>query len=210
MAEVKVAPKIPELDLEAERLAQATRLAELFASELGMSRGEYIASLPAFLPQPDAYKGRFDIPLIVPVYPKLGLDKILRIAGIKPYHNASEITDWQDRSHGFITPQVPYTTWVDDGSGSLGKTVGAVRNHLAADERGGAVFDGLALYLKNPGILKKRFLDLPGSHVAYISAPSLSLWLGKPSLRSGWVINAGSHFGSVRAGREINTQPSTS
>lgn len=208
--EVKVESKTPELDIETEWSKQAALLAELFASELDMSRDEYTESLPRFYPQPEAYKGKLDSPLIVPVHPELGIDRTVRIAGITPYYDADGTKDWKDRRHGFTTPQVSYTTWVDDGSRSLGMSVDAVRKNLAIDERGGTVFDGLALYLKNPDILKQYYLDLPGSQTGSDDAPDLRLWYGKPLLDVYWTDGAFPDFGSVRAGREINTQLLTS
>src|SRR5258708_2747864 len=46
---------------------QADKLAYLFARDLGQSRQQYIDVLPRFSNQPEAYKGRPDIPTLVQV-----------------------------------------------------------------------------------------------------------------------------------------------
>lgn len=88
-------------------------------------------------------------------------------------------------------------------------SVDAVRGDLGADERGGNIFDGIALYLKDPTLLEHHGFDLPGSDLPgqIISdyAPSLYSWHGKPKLYCRRTDGAWSHFGSVRAGRQINT-----
>ncbi len=201
----------PVIDLKTEWAKQAEQLAYLFARHLGMSREEYAATLPHFLPQPEAYRGRFDIPLIVSVHPKLGIGRIARIAGITQYFDVADRTkDWKDRPNGFATPRVPYTTWVDNGRRSLGVSVDAVRGDLGADERGGNIFDGIALYLKDPTLLERHNLDLPGSQVdpnyVHDYAPSLYLMNGKPKLYCRRTDDAAWRFGSVLAGKQINTK----
>lgn len=205
-----------ELDLEAEWEEQSARLAERYAPELSKVTGKHISQeeyrkryCPAILPQPDGYKELgLNNPLLVPVHPELGIDRTARIAGIIPYYDADATRDWKDRRHGFTTPQVSYTTWVDYGSRSLNMSVDDVRRGLAADARGGNVHDGIASYLKNPDILKQHFLDLPGSQVGSVLAPYLRVWFGRPELRLHvyWAGLASPGFGSVRAGRQINTQ----
>lgn len=52
-------------DLDKEWAEQADRLAYLFSKKLGKSRQQYIDRLPQLTPQPEAYAGRFDIPILV-------------------------------------------------------------------------------------------------------------------------------------------------
>lgn len=194
-----------QLNLNREWERQASRLADLFASELGQSRDEYVEGLPRFSPQPEGYKGRFDTPVIVQTSTsKLTLARMLEIAGIVNYLKLENVQDW--REDKFRTPNAPYITWLHDGSRNLNRSVKGVRAKLADDERGGTVFDGIALLQQDPQILKRRYLDLPGSQYGFDCAPRLGLWDGRPGLRCRFVDRAGDGWGSVVAGRNIVTR----
>lgn len=158
-------PEISE-ELKAEWIRQATRLAGLFAKELGMSEEEYMATLPPFYPQPEAYKRRLDIPLIVqPATAQLPLERILQIIGIVNNNNSTDLTiikDWLDDPKHYRTPKGPYTTWA--GIGRADESAEDARDYFESDERGGTVYDGIALYLKDPTIVESgQKLILPGS-----------------------------------------------
>ncbi len=192
-----------ETDPNKEWRRQAENLASLFAEPLDMSRGEYVEKLPQFPDKPQEYEGILDIPVIVqPPQLGLSLSRILDIAGINYDSQAiSGFEDWE-RS-GFKTPRRPYTTWLDDGSRFLGKTVEVARDGLASFERGGTHADGIGLYLKDPNILKAHYLDFPGSQFGSGSAPFLVLDGDEPWLLRYWVGSPDRRFGSVVAGREI-------
>lgn len=149
------------VDLEVEWYKQAQRMADLFAKELKQSKDEYVEKLPRFSPQPETFKGRFDTPVVAET--RIALPRMLDIVGINPSFgfDTTLLKDWQEDM--FRTPTSPYTTWLDDGRRNMKKAVETVRKNLVADERGGSVYDGVALYLKNPDILKHHFLDFPGS-----------------------------------------------
>lgn len=213
---------LPELDLDTEWNTQAAKLAELFARVLGMSKDEYRESLPRFFPQPKAYKGRFDTPLIVPVHPELGIEKTAHIAGIKTDYNNYKIGDWGYGQEKFTTPQMPYTTWVDDGQKSLGKSFQDIRRMLAPSvARGGNIYDGIALYLKNPAILNDYTLFLPGSYIDTTdrdvpypisqvdidsNVPYLANFMSKTRLTYTGTYYEHRYIGSLVAGREIRTK----
>lgn len=197
----------PKTSLEAEWVKQANRLADLFAAELGFSKEEYMDKLPKFRSQPESYQGRFNIPLLVqtPVG-KLILPRMCEIAGVISYLDSKKVKDWQKDPNKFKTPVTPYVTWLHDGSMNLGRKIMDVRIGLAADERGGTVYDGLALFVQNPDILKHHYLDLPGSEVSSDYAPCLNFWYGRPELDGDWVDGADPDCGSVVAGRNIVTR----
>ncbi len=188
---------------------QADTLAYLFAKPLGVSRDQYIDGLPQFALQPETYKGRFDIPTLVPTpVPEKGLTarKMFELAGIKPYYDVDGMTkDWEKHPSGFVTPKAPYSTWLHDGTPNLNRKPEDVRSELPADARGGTLLDGLGLYLKDPKILEDHSLDLPGSQVGSGSAPFLYLWYGGPELLHAWVDDPDPGFGSVVGGNEIET-----
>ncbi len=173
------APTATDLDRIWE--VDANTLADLYAEPLGMERQEYMDGLPHFFAQPEGYRGRFDIPVIVQTAdPERGLTiaRMHDIVGIRADNWGPDLTrDWERDPSGFVTPRT-YATWVSDGSATLGLTPAEVRASLAPDERAGTIFDGLGLYVKDRGILDRRFLLLPGSQVGDVDhdhAPSLRL-----------------------------------
>ena len=189
----------PEISLEEEWNRQSQNLAALFVKELGLTNEQYIASLPKFELQPKEYKGRLDIPVIVET--RVPLEKMLKLVGINKYFNVGLIKEWEKDK--FETPKTPYTTWLNDSSINLNKSVDTVRKGLKSDERGGTVFDGIALYLRDPKILEHHFLDLPGSQVVSGRAPYLNRWNEQPRLNHFWTAHASPNGGSVVAGRKI-------
>ena len=194
--------KPEKINLETEWNRQAQNAARLFAKELGFKTpGEYIATLPKFEPQPKEWKGRFDIPVIVEI--RVPLKRMLELSGIATYFNIDSIKDWEKSK--FQAPEKPYTTYLNDGNINLNKSVDQVRKSLRIDERGGNIFDGIALYLKDPKILEHHFLDLPGSQVGSGNAPDLNRWLGRPELGRRFVDFANPRDGSVVAGSAIRT-----
>jgi len=185
-------------DVEKEWQIQAEKYIGLgFHKELGMSEAEYKSSLPQFESQPEAYIGRFDIPLLVET--RIPAERQAELAGISVYYSYSR--DWEGDPEGYKTPTVPYTTWVQDGTKNLNKSVGKVRDNLVVDERGGTEFDGIALYIKDPEILEDHALDLPGTSVGSVLVAYLSRWDGEPKLRDHLVGGAGPDLGSVSCGR---------
>lgn len=166
----KASEKVIVLDQEWNR--QAQNLARLFAKELEFKTPEeYIATLPTFEPQPEEYKGRLDIPVIVETRVPLG--RMLELAGLVNYYvNVDIVTDWGEGN--FATPSTPYASWINNRTSDLGNSVKAVRTSLKDDERGANIYDGIAIYLRDPKILDiPAFLALPGSQVQPGSAPFL-------------------------------------
>lgn len=198
-----------QLDLEAVWLRQVGILADLFAGQLGQSKDQYMDSLPKFGPSPIDYEVKFGPPVIVQVpQGKLTFAKMLEIQVVTNYlPNLKDLKDWQKDPQKFKTPNRPYVTYLHDGSRNLNRSPRDVRLSLISDERGGTVFDGLALLAQNPGILKHHYLDLPGSQYGSGGVPCLVGWGGGPGLDGcDWVGFAGPGFGSVVAGRNVVTK----
>lgn len=187
----------PEIALQLEWNMQSQKLANLFAQELGLTKEEYIATLPKFEPQPERFKGRFDIPVIVET--RLPLKEMLEKAGIVVYFDTNGVKDWDKKR--FETPKTSYTAWLQDGRRNLNKSVEDIRRNLKSDERGGIPYDGISLYLRDPNILEHHLLDFPGSRVDSVRAPYLVRWGGQPGLSHSFVGRAAPNGGSVVAGK---------
>lgn len=203
--------KKEKIDLSQEWNRQAQNLASLFALELKFKTfKDYIATLPKFEPQPEEYGGRLDIPLIVET--RVPLERMLKLAGVDADSSVDSIACWKEEDQ-FKTPNnSPYTTWVNDGTPNLWKSVKKVRQSLRDDERGANIYDGIALYVKDPKILDNHGLVLPGfSRVDSNGVPVLQYSNGKLGLGSIWIDSGvGVLLGSVVAGRKINVLALTS
>src|SRR3989344_7181890 len=166
---------MPTLELEVEWLKQANVLAELFARILGKSGDEYRDSLPRFVPQPESYRGRLNTQVIVQV-PQRRLTLRRMLAAQEVAASRSDIKGlrhWHKDPQVFRTPDTPYTTYLDDGSRNLNRTLREVRASLKSDERGGTPFDGLALLVQNPDILRRHNLALSGFQLGPGKVPAL-------------------------------------
>lgn len=192
------AANIIELDLECER--QAERYLELgFHIKLGLSREDYLASLPRFKPQPEIFRGRFDVPVLVET--RIAPSRQAKLAGLAYYLGGLNVRDWESDPSGYKTPVSPYTTWMQDGNKKFGKSVGNVRQTLEGDERGATVYDGVALWIKDPTVLDNHGITLPGTSVESALVPYLDRWRGKSEVYYGLVGLARSGFGSASCGR---------
>lgn len=198
----------PRVD-EREWVRLQEELAYLFAKSLRMPRWQYVDNLPIYTPQPVEYRDRFDtLVLIQPPQPEKGLPfkKILDILGLSCDPEVLKMEDWQGDRGKFRTPAIAYATWLEDGSRNVNVKPAVVRENLSADERGGTGFDGVFLYVADRGVLRRHYLDLPGSQVGAGNAPCLGLWGDGPEFNYGWVGYAGPSYGSVVAGRKIVTK----
>lgn len=193
-----------DLDLQAEWQRQANRYVEFkYHTELGMTPEEYLETLPKFAVQPEAFKGRFDTPLLVET--RIGIYRQYELAGFRDMLKGFvlDVQNWPNDPKNYKTPENPYTAWVNDPAINRNRKVTDVRETLAEDERGGTRFDGIALYIANPKKLEEIFIDLPGDLVGSDGAPGLSISQGKPILYCYWLGIAESGWGSLTCGREI-------
>lgn len=191
-----------EPDLDAEWQRQTQRYIKIgFHTELGLSAEEYLASLPKFEPQPEAFAGRFDMPVLVET--RIAPQCQAELGGLNYYLKGLNVHDWKDDPKGYKTPDAPYATWMQDGKKNLNINVHDVRNNLAADERGATEYDGIALWITNPSVLNDHSIDLPGTQVGSGYAPYLRQWNGRPWVSDRYVDGANSRFGSASCGRVV-------
>lgn len=127
--------------------------------------------------------------------------RLCELAGLSYWIGDLNVTDWEYDPKGYKTPYAPYVSWIQAGRKNLGKSVSSVRKSLAEDERGTTVFDGIALFLKNPEILKDHYIDLPGTNVGSGRAPYLGLFSGQPRLNDDWLDYDYPGWGSASCGR---------
>lgn len=86
----------------------------------------------------------------------------------------------------------------------MNRKVQDVRRELAADERGGTEFDGIAQYIVKPEVLETRFrgLGLPGTAVKYGGTVCLHLYFGLPRLVPADLGSADPRLGFLVYGRQ--------
>jgi len=137
---------------------------------LRITEKEYIASLPRIDPQPEQFKGRFDIPVIVDPRLHWSVQCILTAVFIMPNmeYKQGKIRNWGK----WKTPEMPYISWMHDGQRNIDKSAEEVRRRLAFDERGTTLLEGLGLIIASPNILYKDRewpdqIVLPGTSVFY-------------------------------------------
>lgn len=186
--------------LEAEVERQAERYIDFgFAKRLHISKEKFKRQLMDLVaPQPEAFKGRFDIPAIV-IGSKLPIEEQYKMAGVDYYLEGLRIEEWD--TQGYRTPSIPHLVWLQDGKINLNESVTAARKRLVDDERGASIYDGLGIYVAKPEILKDHFIDLPGTQVGSDYAPCLELWDGRPRLSYSLTVNSNPRFGSASCGR---------
>lgn len=120
-----------------------------FHKLLGTSLQEYLSSIPDFKPPSKNITGRFDKVLLVE--PRVPVWLQLQTAGYKYFIN-SEVRDSGDNKH-----QLPYTTWLQDGSKK------ELRSLHAPDERDMTIQEGAALLIAYPKAIENHPIALFGS-----------------------------------------------
>lgn len=187
-------PEIPEgLPFDIELMRQKERLVSLgFHKRLRLTEEEYRDSLPKHIFQPEAFRGRLDIPVLfdprVPVKIQYGL------IGIRyEFDKTVKVEDWKNDPEGYRMPKSPYVTWLrlHKGKNYLDRTAHNTRMVLALDERGGTVSDCAGFYIAHPEILGAKGIILPGTTVDYSEAKASmkarivgSLFPGFPAIQA--------------------------
>lgn len=145
------------LDTNENWQLQINRLIKLgYPTTLGLSEFEYRASIPQFQPQPEKFKGRFDILLLVD--PRVSLKRQLSKQQVSfPEHD--QFSDYED----LVIPDQPYQLWAQGGSRFRKLSPQDARSRFAEDERGLSLIEGLALFREHPDILLSHPIDLLGS-----------------------------------------------
>ena len=133
----------PKLNLNQEWMRQSQRYIDFgFHTKLGLTEEEYLDSLPKFEPQPEAFNGRFDIPVIVET--RILPQEQAALAKLNYYLGELKIgTGVKTRINTKLQISlIPHGCRME---GNLNKSVENVRKALAKDERGATIFDGIAL-----------------------------------------------------------------
>lgn len=206
-------PSTAELDqrsLEIEWRDQAQRFIQLgFHNELGLSEAEYLDSLPKFEPQPEEYRGRFDVYLLVET--RIPWERQAELAGIvvSEYLRSriKEIREWEGNNSK--TPNVPYTGWFNNWGQRFASQIRPfdARDQLAQDECGGGLFEGVAQQVHHPKVtLSGKYFDLIGYSVESDDVPALHRWHGRPEFLARWGDLAYPHFRPLVRGSKVVTR----
>jgi hypothetical protein len=189
------------LTQEVERIATKYQEMEFHKHKtLNVSKGRLKDMIMELVsPQPESFKGRFDIPVIV--FGQIPVEDQAKLAGVNYYLKGLNVRDWEEDPRGYRTPKGAYMTWIQDGSKNLKRSVEIVRSTLDPDERGATEHDGIGLYIARPNILTDHYVDLPGTSVGSDSAACLKLWFAGPALRYDLAGLADPKFGSATCGR---------
>lgn len=154
-----------QLGLAQEWQRQANRFITLrFHQYLTLSEQDYLDSLPQFTLQPEQFKGRFDIPLLVET--RIPVSQQAKRANVRYCLDGLNVLDWDEDPQGYKTPTHPYVTWVRDSVENTIYNAEDARSKLQKDERGGTEYDGISFYIRHPQALKGHFSYLLGTSVA--------------------------------------------
>lgn len=184
---------------ELERIweAQTRKLIMLgFNDQLKLSEGTYKRKLPKFLPQPENYRGRFDIPLIVD--PRISLKPLHKLIGLHSTIQEENIVDVA------IVPEVPYTIWTHDASRYRQHSVKDAIGHFQPDELPSPLIEVLSLYIHYPQFFEGYGVDATGSIYGRESVPSVGAMFGKPELHVGEIEHPDARWGALSRGKQIN------
>jgi hypothetical protein len=132
---------------------------------LGVSKDEYIDSIPPLPPQPERWRGRFDFPVVVD--PRVGIKKLVELLKFIPI--ADFAVKWERTYGGIILPDSPYWIWAQDGGGEGRRyaNIAALdwwEKKCAENERGLTLREALFLFYQQPDInLSPYWFAAPGS-----------------------------------------------
>lgn len=183
-----------ELQIEWER--QVGRLIELgYHRELRKSEATYRNQMPAFAPQPESYKGRFDIPLLVD--PRLSLKTQIRLAGINPSIQLEKIADIM------IVPTEPYSIWTHDGNRYRQFSVKNAISKFLSDEAPSPQVEVMSLFIQHTEIFKDHGVDATGSIYGKDNIPCIDTFFGRPELSHGVYDHPDSRWGTLSRGKSI-------
>lgn len=186
------------IDLEQVVSRQVDRYVGLkFHEELGMSESEYrqSLSLPEGVMQPETYRGRFDVLLVVE--PRISLARQHRLAKIAEYIATDKIVNLTE------IPNKPYAVWTHDGQIYRPITVEQARNQFKDDEVGSPQLEVTDFYLQHPEYFKGRGIDAAGSQYEGGYAPYLAAFHGGPRVVAYGVGSQPQLWGALSRGKEI-------
>ena len=183
-------------ELQSEWEKQIGRLISLgFNREIGKSEQGYLSSMPEFTMQPEIYKGRFDIPLLID--PRVSLKTQIRLAGVNPSIQVEKIQDIM------IVPQEPYAIWTHDANRYRKFSVKEALTKFAPDEAPSPQIEVTALFIQYPDIFKDHGVDASGSIYGTDNIPCIDTFFGRPELSHGVYDHPDSRWGTLSRGKQI-------
>lgn len=202
-------PQPVELDLGFEWQRQASRYTKLgYHAELNLTEEDYLTSLPKFEPQPQEYKGKFDIPLLVET--RIPWKKQAELSGIviSDYllSRMNETGEWDGNPSK--TPSVPYSGYFNSWGQRFTQKISPfdARKKLTKDECGAGPHEGIAMQVAHPEFTQGgKYFDLIGYRVGSDSVVCLDHWNGRPRLDADWGDSANPHYRPLVHGSKIVT-----
>lgn len=193
--------------LEAIVTAQVDRLIELgFHAEVypdlpnEEAKAKYRAdfAIPqGGITQPEAYKGRFDVLLVIDPRVLLTRQYALSRPEIIEYIDAGKITDETP------VPGKPYAIWTHDAQRYRPYSVDKAKEQFADDEVGGLQVEVTSLYLHHPEFFRDHGVDAAGSHYGSGGVPYLDTFFGRPRVSADSSAGRDRHWGALSRGKEI-------
>lgn len=179
---------------------QVNKYIELgFHRELGISQAAYRArfELPQGVGQPEAYVGRFDIPLVID--PRVGLARQAALGGIEVWENFDISQVDEDLTE---VPGEPYLGFTHDGRKYRPYSIREAMKLFAADEVGSPLAEVIALYAQHPECFVESGVYAAGSRYQYDNVPRLSR-SRTMSIDAGWIGDKFGGMGVLSRGRGI-------
>jgi hypothetical protein len=162
-------PRLPELvgvpaDLDTEWQRQVQRHLDAgYHHAIGVTADEYRASIPRLGPQPDSYRGRFDVPVLVEA--RMPWTQAAPLAGINLSAHTRRF-GYEPVAGAPERPEQPYWMWCNGWGQRFTDPVAPAdaRAALRDDEVAANVGELVAMHLACPGLIERgRWLEAIGS-----------------------------------------------
>jgi len=158
-------PKVESLReeaLQAELEAQAARYQRFgFPKRLEISNGKFKDMVMRLaVPQPEAYRERFDIPTVV-IGKQIPAREQYMMMGFGLYLEFHLFFNVDPKN--YKTPYGLHLVWMQDGRKNLDKSVDQGRAEFSEDERGENYYDGAGLFVARPHVLEDHSINLPST-----------------------------------------------
>jgi len=197
-----------EVNLDAEWQRQAQNFIKLgFHTERKLSEEDYLASLPKFEPQPENYKDRFSLPLLVET--SIPWERQAELAGIDVSEylrqNAGRVSPIDSRSK---SPEAAYSGWFSGWNERFPEKIKPSDSikQLRNDEVGGGIYEGISMQIAHPEFNREgKYFDLIGDGVEPGIVLYLRCWGPRPELDATWNGLAFDNFRPLVRGSEIGT-----